>query len=64
MAKITRQEYSEIMKQKRELFALLLQKTGVKKAEVYRLAMEEFINANWNELSKNELSKFDKLIFM
>ncbi|MBR6250283.1 MAG: hypothetical protein IKR17_03680 [Bacteroidales bacterium] len=64
MAKITQQEYSEIMKQKRALFALLLKKTGVKKEEIYRLAMEEFINANWDELTTTERRKFNKLVFV
>ncbi|MCQ2227442.1 MAG: hypothetical protein MJZ01_05955 [Bacteroidales bacterium] len=56
-------QYKEILKQKKDLFELLLKKTKTKKEDIFLMAMEEFINANLDELTSTEISRFDKLIF-
>lgn len=64
MAKMTKDEYKAILKQKTELFELLLKRTGVKKEDVFLFAMDEFITANIDKISESELKQFDKLVYI
>ena len=63
MTKITKSEYREIVRQKMDLFNLILKKTGITKEDVLLPVIQEFINENMDVLTKAELKKFDKLIF-
>lgn len=63
MAKITKTEYREIIRQKMDLFNLILKKTGITREDVLLPTIQEFINENMDVLNKTELKRFDKLIF-
>lgn len=63
MAKHTKEELAEIIKQNKALFELLLQKTGVKKKYIYDLAEQRFVVANLDVLTDAEKKQFTKLVF-
>ena len=63
MAKITKTEYREILRQKMDLFNLILKKTGITQEDVLLPTIQEFINENMDVLNKTELKRFNKLIF-
>ena len=63
MAKHTKEELAEINKQINQVFELLLKKTGTNKSTLYRLAKENFIASNLDELTDSEKKQFDKLVF-
>lgn len=63
MAKFTKAELAEINKQTKDLFELLLKKTGSKKKDVYDLAEQRFIVANLDVLTNAEKKQFTKLVF-
>lgn len=63
MAKFTKAELAEINKQTKDLFELLLKKTGSKKKDVYDLAEQRFIVANLDVLTSAEKKQFTKLVF-
>ena len=56
-------EYKEALRQKKELFKLILKKTGLTQDDVLLPIIQQFINENMNIVTKTELKKFDKLIF-
>lgn len=62
MATMTKSEYNEIVRQKKDLFNLILKKTGIKQDDVLLPVIQQFINENIDVLTKTELKKFDKLI--
>ncbi|MBR4839294.1 MAG: hypothetical protein IK005_02320 [Paludibacteraceae bacterium] len=62
MAKLTKKEYNEILRQKMDLFDLILKKTGITKEDVLLPIIQDFINENLDVLTKSEIKKFDKLI--
>lgn len=51
----------EVKKQSKELFELLLKKTGVKKQDIIEMATREFIKENLGMLTTAERQQFDCL---
>lgn len=62
MGTITKAEYKEIVRQKKDLFKLILKKTGITQDDVLLPVMQQFINENIDVLTETELKKFNKLI--
>lgn len=54
---------SEVEKQLKELFELLLKKSGVKKKDLMDLMIRSFIKENIDLITASDRKKFDKLIF-
>lgn len=54
---------SEVEKQIKELFELLLKKSGVKKKDLMDLMIRSFIKENIDLITASDRKKFDKLIF-
>ncbi len=50
-------------KQTKELFELLLKKTGVKKKDLFDIAIASFIRDNLELITPSEKKKFSKLVF-
>ncbi|MCQ2210319.1 MAG: hypothetical protein MJZ34_08510 [Paludibacteraceae bacterium] len=59
----TKKDEIEIEKQLKELFELLLKKTGVKKKDLMDMMIRSFIKENLDLVSASDKKKFDKLIF-
>ena len=59
----TKKNTSEVEKQLKELFELLLKKSGVKKKDLMDLMIRSFIKENLDLITASDRKKFDKLIF-
>ena len=54
---------AEAKRQERELLALLLKKTGVKKQDLVDMVLREFIKDNLSLITPTERKRFTKLVF-
>ena len=58
-----KEDVREAKKQTKELFELLLKKTGAKKKDIIDMAIDSFISNNLDLITPAEKKKFDKLVF-
>lgn len=58
MAKISNAEYRAIIRKKKELFKLILKRTGVTQDEVLLPIIQRFINQNCDVLTASELEEY------
>ena len=59
----TKEDIKEAEKETKELFELLLKKTGVKKKDLIDLMVGQFIKENRDLVTPAEKKKFPKLVF-
>ncbi|MBO4735650.1 MAG: hypothetical protein J5614_04570 [Paludibacteraceae bacterium] len=59
----TKEDIKEAEKETKELFELLLKKTGVKKKDLIDLMVGQFIKENLDLVTPAEKKKFPKLVF-
>ncbi|MBE6329451.1 MAG: hypothetical protein E7072_04955 [Bacteroidales bacterium] len=55
-------EDKEIDKQTKELFELILKKTGIKKKDFFDMSIDSFIKHNLDLITPAEKKKFTKLV--
>lgn len=58
-----KEDVREAKKQTKELFELLLKKTGAKKKDIIDMAIDSFISNNLDLITPAEKKQFDKLVF-
>ena len=61
---MSKDEKKEIIKQRKALLELVLQRTKTPKKVVIEDALDDFVKANLDVVSEEEKKQFDKLIFV
>ena len=61
---MSKDEKKEIIKQRKALLELVLQRTNTPKKVVIEDALDDFVKANLEVVSEEEKKQFDKLIFV
>ncbi|MBQ4405588.1 MAG: hypothetical protein II852_01125 [Bacteroidales bacterium] len=61
---MSKDEKKEIIKQRKALLELVLQRTNTPKKVVIEDALDDFVKANLDVVSEEEKKQFDKLIFV
>ena len=61
---MSKDEKKEIIKQRKALLDLVLQRTNTPKKVVIEDALDDFVKANLDVVSEEEKKQFDKLIFV
>jgi hypothetical protein len=63
MAKYSKEEWTEVKKERKELLNLILDKTGFSYKKLIDLSEQEYIAANLDLVTPAERMRFKKLIF-
>jgi len=61
---MSKDDKKEVIKQRKALLELVLQRTKTPKKVVIEDAMDDFVKANLDVISEEEKKQFDKLIFV
>jgi hypothetical protein len=61
---MSKDEKKEVIKQRKALLELVLQRTNTPKKVVIEDALDDFVKANLDVVSEEEKKQFDKLIFV
>ncbi len=61
---MSKEDQKEVMRQRKALLDLILQRTNTPKKVVIEDALDEFMQANLDVVSEDEKKQFDKLIFV
>jgi hypothetical protein len=61
---MSKDEKKEIIKQRKALLELVLQRTNTPKKVVIEDALDDFVKANLDVVSEEEKKQFDELIFV
>lgn len=61
---MSKDEKKEVIKQRKALLELVLQRTNTPKKVVIEDALDDFVKANLDVVSEEEKKQFDKLIFI
>ncbi|MBO7439068.1 MAG: hypothetical protein J6T60_13760 [Bacteroidales bacterium] len=61
---MSKDDKKEVIKQRKALLELVLQRTNTPKKVVIEDALDDFVKANLDVVSEEEKKQFDKLIFV
>lgn len=61
---MSKDDKKEVIKQRKALLELVLQRTNTPKKVVIEDALDDFVKANLDVISEEEKKQFDKLIFV
>jgi len=61
---MSKDDKKEVIKQRKALLELVLQRTKTPKKVVIEDALDDFVKANLDVISEEEKKQFDKLIFV